>query len=101
MRNDLKMDEYIKLYNSSNYSILNINEQESKRIDYMLDLNNSIIKISKDNRFEQTIPKMRTSLNNSHFLEVMKMYINLNKIGYRLYLQDYCIKDNIIIKILK
>ncbi len=98
LKMDMKMDEYIKQYKSSNYSILNINEYENKKIVYKLDLNDSTIKISENNKFEQPIPKMRILLNNPYFLEVLKTYINLNKTEYRLYLQDYCIKDSLLIR---
>jgi hypothetical protein len=96
---NINKEEYIKNYKEVDFSILNINAHENKKIFYKLDLDDSIVKVSKENKFEQSIPKMRNLLNNPIFLEVLKMYILSDNTNYKLYLQDYCVKDSLKIEL--
>lgn len=78
------------------FTALDLKSQEKKEITYSLqaDKNN---KLDRKSPYIQYIPKMRDLLNQKPFVGVINQYLEFNH-DYKLYLEDFEVKDSLIIK---
>ncbi|KXH82953.1 hypothetical protein [Chryseobacterium kwangjuense] len=87
-KNDSKYDEF---------TTVDLKSNQKKEILYHI-LTNKSTNFGHKNLYKQYIPKMRDVLNQKPFVGVINKYLEFNEHHYKLYLDDFEVKDSLIIK---
>ncbi|PKF75331.1 hypothetical protein [Chryseobacterium sp. PMSZPI] len=79
------------------FTTVDLKSNEKKEILYNI-LMNKNTNFGHRNLYKQYIPKMRDLLNQKPFVGVINQYLEFNEHSYKLYLEDFEVKDSLIIK---
>lgn len=79
------------------FTTVDLKSNEKKEILYHI-LTNKNTNFGHKNLYKQYIPKMRDLLNQKLFVGVINQYLEFNEHNYKLYLDDFEVRDSLIIK---
>ncbi|SEH34686.1 hypothetical protein [Chryseobacterium culicis] len=79
------------------FTAVDLKCNEKKEILYDI-LVNKKTNFGHGNLYKQYIPKMRDLLNQKYFVGVINQYLEFNEHSYKLYLEDFYVRDSLIIK---
>ncbi|SHG60519.1 hypothetical protein [Chryseobacterium vrystaatense] len=92
---------YFSYFHNNNsefeFTTIDLQMKQKKEVQYSISMNGKR-NFEYENVYKQEIPKMRDLLNQKPFLGVINQYLEFDEHDYKLYLDNFDVKDSLIIK---
>jgi len=95
-----KIDEskYNESYKNFLYSAVELKSKQNITLKYSIGIENNLSH-KGEVEYKQNIPKMRDLLDNKNFINIIKEFSNWEDRKYKIYLDNFSVKDSLIIKL--